>query len=305
MPAYEKQHYVPRLYLNYFATPESRQHPNKKRWQIYVHHKDTDETTSDPPIIPEAAYGPWYYELENDEEKFMENTLGDIETLAGEVIKKINQTGNISWLIPRDKKRLANFMAAQHVRVPKQRGLGYRSLAERDFAGYTLSERDAHTYAMMKFMPIVGTLIYSMEKWELLVNSTDVPLITSDSPVSTMALGAPTDRTNRKAWLYYLRAAMGLIDFERHDPNDYPMLGFNIPLSPTLLLVVQPKESTTIVEPLSTVEVVRLANANHVVQSYKQLYASTSDFGDLALVKEMSAMFHTQLQQLESEMPEE
>lgn len=305
MAAYEKQHYVSRFYLNYFATPESRQHQNKKRWRVYVHNKDTDETTADPPVIPQVAYGSWYLELEDDQDKFIESLFGDIETLAGEVVKKINETRDISWFTPRDKKRLADFMAAQHVRVPKQRGLGYKSLIKRDFPGYRVSERQAHMYVIMKFMPTVSTVIYSMENWELMENSTSTPLITSDSPVSTMALEAPTDWTNRKNRLYYLRALMGLIDFERHDPDDYPMLGFNIPLSPSLLLVVRPKENTTVVETLSNVETVNLANALQVVQSYQQLYASTYNFGDITLLKQMSAMFHAQLQQLEAEMPKE
>lgn len=70
MADYEKQHYVPRFYLNYFATPESQKHPNKKRWQIYVHNKDTGGTTDVPPHIPEVAYGHWYYE-KDDEHKFI------------------------------------------------------------------------------------------------------------------------------------------------------------------------------------------------------------------------------------------
>ena len=212
MPAYVKQHYVPRFYLNYFATPESQRHLNKKRWQIYVHHKDFDETTADPPLIPEVAYGDWYYERDNDQDKFMESSLGDIETLAGEVIKKINETRDVSWIKPRDKKRLADFVAVQHVRVPKQRGLGYRSLIERDFPGYSLCEDQAHLYVMMR--------------------------------------------------------------------EDYPILGFNIPLTPTLLLVTRPKESFATDMALSSEDTVKEVNFMHVVQSYQQLYASTPDFGD-------------------------
>ncbi len=283
MPAYVKQHYVPRFYLNYFATPESQRHPNKKRWQIYVHHKDFNETTTNPPLIPEVAYGDWYYERETDQDKFMESSLGGIETLAGEVIKKINETRDVAWLKSRDKKRLADFVAVQHVRVPKQRGLGYRSLIERDFPGYSLREDQAHLYVMMRFAVALAPYLYEIDNWELCENATGIPLITSDSPVSTMAFGVPAKGSSPKAELYYKRAFMGLVDFCNHRPEDYPILGFSIPLTPTLLLVTRPKESFTTDIALSSEDTVKEANFMHVVQSYQQLYASTPNFGDIEL----------------------
>ena len=305
MPAYVKQHYVPRFYLNYFATLKSQRHPNKKRWQIYVHNKGTGETTDVPPFIPEVAYGPWYYEHEDDERKFMEKDLARIETLAGEVVKKINETRDISWLTARDKKRLVDFVATQHVRVPKQRGMSYRSIIKRDFPGYSLRDDEAHLYVMMRFAVPLALYLFEIDNWELFENPTGVPLITSDSPVSTMPFEIPLPDASPKAKFFYIRAFMGLVDFYSHKPEDYPLLGFNIPLSPSLLLVMRPKQSMSTHFGISTEEEVGRLNELHVIQSYQQLYGSTPNFGELRLAKDASTHFHTELSHLEALGPDD
>lgn len=230
----------------------------------------------------------------------MEKSLGDIETLAGEVVKKIHETRNISWLQPRDKKRLADFVAVQHARVPKQRAMGYDSFVERSFPGYKLREDEKHLYVLMRFAVPLALYLYEIDNWELFENPTDVPFITSDSPVSTMPLEAVTPSSSSRAKLYYKRALMGLINFHEHKPEDYPPLGFNIPLSPNLLLVTRPKVTMSLLMGLTTSQEVREFNFLHAVQAYQQLYGSTPNFGDLGLAAKVSAQFRAEIRALES-----
>jgi hypothetical protein len=248
-----------------------------------------------------VAYGDWYYE-QNDEHMFMENSLGGIETLAGEVVKKIVQTRDVSWLKPRDKKRLADFVAAQHARVPKQRAMGYDSFIKSSFPGYNLRDDEKHLYVLMRFAVPLAYYLYEIDHWELFENSTGVPFLTSDSPVSTMPFAPATPMSSARERLYYKRALMGLVNFHTHKPEDYPPLGFNIPLTPDLLLVTRPKGMSNLSIGISTAEELEMFNILHVVQSYQQLYSSTPDFGDLRLATKMSAQFLAELKALEGYM---
>lgn len=296
MPPKKKQHYVPRSYLNYFATPSSRLKQNKAKWRINVHDKDANTTTPKPRLINDVAQESWFYELK-DEEKFLEDSFDGIETKAGEIFKRIDETKDISWITDLDKRNLAKFLAVQYIRGPKHRHFNYKTLIKPFLPDFQLDAKQAHHVAIRELSPIVYELIMGQEKWQLIENLTDTPLLTSDSPAYLMPLETP-DISHPPSKLRYIRATLGFVDFANDNPGDYPPLGVGMPLSSSLLLAVGPEGLRVSQGRQMDEEEVRKTNVLHIVQSYEQLYASKFDSKSMAHAKDMSRYFYAQLKGL-------
>lgn len=270
MSEYEKQHYVSRFYLRYFAEAESRRQPDKSKWQIHVFDYETGQASLN--FIPESAQAPWYFE-DGSKDGELEHYFGRLETQAGEICKKLRETRTTSGLTNRNKKKLAEFLAAQHIRVPKHREFYYRKLIPRESFG-VMPENLVHFVAIRKFIPFLKEYIRTMEKWELVENRTAIPLLISDSPLSLMPLSHPTSDSTPEFLTAYRHMKAGLVDFFNTPESTRIPFAINIPLGPDLMLVAGPDEDLFKL----TEENVTLMNMNHVVQAHQYVYSATPDF---------------------------
>lgn len=270
MSEYKKQHYVSRFYLNYFAEAGSGRQHDKSKWQIYIFDYETGQVSLG--FIHESGQAPWYFE-DGLRDRELEFYFRGLETRAGEICKKLRETRTTSGLTNREKKGLAEFLAAQHIRVPKHREFYYRKLIPREAFG-VMPANLVHLGAIKKFIPFLKEYIRTMGKWELLENRTDIPLLTSDSPLSLMPLSHPTSDSTPEFLTAYRHMRAGLVDFFNTPESARIPFAVNIPLGPDLMLVAGPDEKLFKL----TEETVKLMNIHHVVQSHQYVYSATPDF---------------------------
>lgn len=106
----------------------------------------------------------------------------------------------------------------------------------KDFVEFRPNKREIHLHIMMRMTPIIDKWLMSMY-WIVYKNLTSTPFVTSDSPVFIMPLMKPADKDDYDADFYYNLAMLGYVDFT-DDPQKYPPLAVQFPLSPSSMLVI-------------------------------------------------------------------
>lgn len=158
----------------------------------------------------------------------------------------------------------------------------------KDFAGIMPDKREVHLIIMRRMTPIIDKWLMNMY-WVVYKNPTKIPLVTSDSPVFIMPLMKPADDDDHDADFYYNLTMLGYVDFT-DDPQKYPLLAIQFPLSPSLMLVIGPVPETG-----STVmdeKHVRQVNMLLAIQAHDAVYSSCSDFSFVPKAKEASEFAH-------------
>ncbi|PKF90561.1 hypothetical protein CW306_03390 [Bacillus sp. BA3] len=106
----KKQHFVPQVYLNYFADEAS---------YFNIFDKSLDKIWRQTPA--NAGYSTHFYtvEIEGEKDFFIEKLLAEsVDSLYSRLIKKIEEK---EPLTKNDKIDLSTFIAYQHLRTPAQR----------------------------------------------------------------------------------------------------------------------------------------------------------------------------------------
>ena len=118
----KKQHYVPQVYLRYFATPETANHENDEK-RVHAYMKEEGRQL-DKQLISGVAAENYFYDMPFDDAQVVEKWLGkDVEGLVGPILKKIVETQSVDALSYSELHGLAFFLSVQHHRTRKFRGL--------------------------------------------------------------------------------------------------------------------------------------------------------------------------------------
>jgi uncharacterized protein DUF4238 len=173
----ENQHWVPKLLLKKFADTDGR---------VFRLNIQTDEVTKPPPRM--AASGPGFndFDIEGQIVSF-EERLEKVETKAARALQRIVETRSLAGLQPQDRKRIADFVAAQSFRTeaffkgfetnPSRKDFGplFRQLWDSSFI---LSARIERRY------------------WALMVIETDDVFYLGDQPVVLQRTRDPKNGSN-------------------------------------------------------------------------------------------------------------
>lgn len=118
----KKQHYVPQVYLRYFATPETASHEDDKK-RIHAYMKEEGEQLDNQPVSGVAAEN-YFYDMPFDDAQVVEKWLGkDVEGRVGPILKKLVETQSVDALSYSELHDLAFFLSVQHHCTRKFRSL--------------------------------------------------------------------------------------------------------------------------------------------------------------------------------------
>jgi hypothetical protein len=103
----ENQHWIPKFLVKNFTDTDGR---------VYCLNIETDTVTKPPPKYAASRAG--FNELRiNGEIISFEDKLEKVETQAAPVLKKIVTSRSLAWLTEKQKRKVADFMAAQSFRT--------------------------------------------------------------------------------------------------------------------------------------------------------------------------------------------
>lgn len=120
----KRQHYVPRMYLKHFATPES----SGGKPQIHAYIREEGKKLSESAIaIENVAVEKWFYDLPGEDDQAVEKHLSTLEANASPLLEELANSANIKGLSHSNKNDLAYFLATQHYRTRKFRDLAVES----------------------------------------------------------------------------------------------------------------------------------------------------------------------------------
>ena len=176
-----RSHFVPRFYLNNFGS------------KIFCYDKTNTKRFESTPV--NVALGKDFYgHVDSSKPDNIENKLSQIEEPASIVIKKIIDTLNYHNLTMKEKNDFCSFVALQLVRTPEAR-IGNRQFLKfiDDYTRHLkvdigmneyLMKDDAHMHLNImtvfedsaKILEQMGVILFS--------NATEIPLWTSDNPVT-------------------------------------------------------------------------------------------------------------------------
>lgn len=106
----KKQHTVPRFLLDHFGTGK-----NKKKRKLYTFDKHNNRRYLQS--VYDATTRNTFYNIEgHPEDASLEPVLGDIESNASPIIKRIVKEKNIGWLSDKERSSIAAFTVIQRAR---------------------------------------------------------------------------------------------------------------------------------------------------------------------------------------------
>ncbi len=114
------QHWVPRFYLNYFATPETRTTKTPRAWIFSKNFNDGDEKLTAVTRICGKKYLYSPVEIDGNRKWDLEEQLGNLEGTLGKIWPKLAE-GYISLENNDLRKSLSLFIAIMHLRNPGMR----------------------------------------------------------------------------------------------------------------------------------------------------------------------------------------
>jgi Protein of unknown function (DUF4238) len=103
----ENQHWIPKFLVKNFIDTDGR---------VYCLNIQTDTVTKPPPKHAASRAGFNDFQINREVISF-EDKLEKIETQAAPVLKKIVTSKSLAWLTEKQKKQVADFMAAQSFRT--------------------------------------------------------------------------------------------------------------------------------------------------------------------------------------------
>lgn len=103
----ENQHWIPKFLVRNFSDIDGR---------VYCLNIQADTVTKPPPKYAASRVGFNDFEIEGEIISF-EDELEKIETQAAPVVKRIVTSKSLAWLTERQKRQIADFMAAQSFRT--------------------------------------------------------------------------------------------------------------------------------------------------------------------------------------------
>ena len=180
------QHYVPRLYLRQFSADRGAKHP-----QVYSFDKTTQRVQR--PSIRNVASELYFYERGDHG---AEKAFQQIEDLFAAPYRRLLEVERLQDLSAEEIVGTAIFVAAQWVRTREHRQMlkstgvelakaldakGVDEPGLTDVTDETL--RRLHVQGLPKLVHHASAIMLRM-KWILCVNRTDMPLWTSDNPVT-------------------------------------------------------------------------------------------------------------------------
>ena len=112
------QHWVPRFYLSYFATPETRTTNTPRVWIFSKYSNDGDEKLTAVTRICSKRYLYSPVEIDGNRKWDLEEQLGNLEGMLGKIWPKLAE-GYISLENNDLRKPLSLFIAIMHLRNPE------------------------------------------------------------------------------------------------------------------------------------------------------------------------------------------
>jgi hypothetical protein len=103
----ENQHWIPKFLVKNFTDADGR---------VYCMNIQTDIVTKPPPKYAASRVGFYDFQINGKTISF-EDKLEKIETQAAAVLKRIVTSKSLAWLTEKQKRRVADFMAAQSFRT--------------------------------------------------------------------------------------------------------------------------------------------------------------------------------------------
>jgi len=263
----EKQHYVPRFYLNTFSRDE------EDPYRLYCYDLPEDRVfRSSTKKIAQRSY---FYDL--SDRQYSENKFADFERHFSTVYYKLIDAADVDALTPSERNVISLFMSHQHIRTLKFREI-VRQASEhtlenveaeveddpgREMVEAGTTDRGAKEWQlqlMVNALEGFAEILYGMN-WFLFINETDYPLWTSDHPIAI---------------------------FNTTNPNPVPEKGvenrgtrIHVPLTSDLLLgMYDPK---AYFYPLENAELtekkdVDYQNRLQVEHCHRQVYSTEEDF---------------------------
>jgi Protein of unknown function (DUF4238) len=103
----QNQHWIPKFLVKNFTDADGR---------VYCLNIQTDTVTKPPPKYAACRVGFNDFQIDGETISF-EDELEKIETQAAPVIKRIETSKSLAWLTEKQKRQVADFMAAQSFRT--------------------------------------------------------------------------------------------------------------------------------------------------------------------------------------------
>lgn len=262
METTKKQHYVPRFYLKNFGSP------------IYCYDKFTDKIfTTSPSDIGHENY---FYDLKGVSFGTIEKLLANGDGRFSQAYNRLTKIHDLTKLTSTEKLNFFIFIAFQILRTPEFKE-GFKDLSgqmlEKLFGKeganvvppglkVTFSDetiRKVHIQSIFEYAPRLATILLT-KTWMLRENHTDLPLITSDSPI----------------------ALHNQLQFENSGNLGFlcPGLEIHFPLTPELILISYDPQTHRISSSETDKEHVRRHNNYQVTNSTRFLYSKTNNFDD-------------------------
>lgn len=173
----ENQHWVPKFLIKQFADADGR---------VFRFDIRTDEVTKLPPKYAASEIGFNEFEVDGELVSF-EDRLEKIETKAAPVLKRFIKTRSIAGMTETERKRVADFMAAQSFRTEAfYKGLGHRPSRKEIGPIFVQLWRSAFITAHE----------IASRHWALLVIEGDEAFYLGDNPVVLQRTENPKDGSN-------------------------------------------------------------------------------------------------------------
>lgn len=217
-----QQHYVPQFYLKEFKTPQ------KNRCQVFCFDKKSGSIFL--PKVSKVAAERYFYDL--DEDQSFEKALGKFEDKVIGSYRALLKFKSLTKITPIDKATIAYFIAIQHSRTRRTRNIikdaSEKVLEQAQELGIEPDEivRELSTeggakqfqYHLMGMVSSKFTKLLLKMKWTLVINQTEIPFWTSDSPL-----------------IYY-----NSLPFNKYDGQGFERIGSELyfPLNPKLSLAI-------------------------------------------------------------------
>jgi hypothetical protein len=160
----ENQHWVPKFLIKYFVDKDGR---------VFCLDTHTDELTKPPPKLAASEEGFNSFLIDGEAVSF-EDKLEKIETPAAPIIKRMVEGRTIAGLTPKDRQRIAEFMAAQSFRT-KAFYEGMAGKPDRQEFGRTFDQ-------LLESIFITAGEI-ARRHWALMVIASDEVFYLGDNPV--------------------------------------------------------------------------------------------------------------------------
>lgn len=183
----KRQHYVPQFYLKEFKIP------NKNGSQISCFDKKLDSifVASVSKVAAESYFNDF------DEDQSFEKALSKFEGMVIDHYKNLVKSQSLAKLTPVDKAAIAYFIAVQHSRTRRSRDIikdaSEKVLEQAQEIGVVPDKRvyelfteegaKRFQYHLMAMTSSKFTKLLLKRKWTLVINQTEIPFWTSDSPL--------------------------------------------------------------------------------------------------------------------------